>query len=215
MKVNLILLIALTSVAAHGMQRLAQLPILPASEDELMNFDEIPNSQLPAPIKPLKLWQSADDKARSELQLATSRVELLEEKHGKARKAYNEKKEKALDNLLYAAGYLAIPIVIDCTDGIRYPGPWSPIVFGAALKDILPNLKHTLGINLYTNIVKNSHFDWQHILYYLGAGLAIKSAVQAGLEYSKLPAKPQESVYLIEARKKRDELLLVTHEQSK
>jgi hypothetical protein len=177
-----------------------------------MNFDEIPNSQLPAPIKPLKLWQSADDKARSELQLATSRVELLEEKHGKTRKAYNEKKEKALDNLLYAAGYLAIPVVMDNIDartGIF------PLIFGAAPKEILGNVRYTISYCLYDNIKNYKKVDWQYLFYYSGFALAIKYAVQAGMEYRKLPVKPQESVDLIEARKKRDELLLVTHQQSK
>ena len=205
MKSLFLLLLSFFTFNSFSMQRLAKLPILPASEATLMNFDEIPNSQLPMPIKPLKLWQSADAKAHSELQLATARVELLEEKHTKARRAYNTKKEKALDNLVYAAGYFAIPIVIDYTD---YRGPWTPIVFGAALKDIIPNLKHTIGINVYTNIVKNSHFDWRHILYYLGAGLAIKSALQAGLEYRQLPAKPQESAELLAARQEKSQLLL-------
>lgn len=209
MKLNLILLLSLISVAAQGMQKLAKLPILPASEDELMNFDEIPNSQLPAPIKPLKLWQSADEKVRSDLQLATARVELLEEKHTKAKRAYDTKKEKAVDNLMYAAGFMAIPVVMDNIDS---PVGIFPLVFGAAPKEIFGNLRYTISYCLYDTFKNHKKLDWQYLLYYTGFALAIKSAVQAGLEYRKLPAKPQESAKLVEARKKRDELLLLTHQ---
>ena len=209
MKLNLIVLLLLTSFATHGMQKLATLPILPASEDELMNFPEIPNSQLSAPIKPLKLWQSAEDKAHHDLQLATARVELLEQKYVKVKRAYDTKKEKALDNLVYAAGYMAIPIAMDNIDS---PIGIFPLVFGAAPREIFGNLRYTLGYSLYETFKDSKKLDWQYLFYYAGIALAIKSAVQAGLEYRKLPTKPEEPIELIEARKKRDELLLLTHQ---
>lgn len=208
MKYNLLLSSLLCiSFRIQGMERLAALRALPVEEGgQPQTAISLPNLPSLSPNMLLKLSQKPANKAQLELPLLEAKIRYLEKKHTKDKKAFNEKHEKVLDQGMYGAGFLALSLFMDYTkkeiplSGSFFFGEFnaSPIqIFKYSLEHIFDPYEGRLQF-----------VDWGRVVFYGATILALKNITQAGMNYYKLPAKPQEPQELIEARHQKAQLLL-------
>lgn len=205
MKSLLLLLLSFFMFNSFSMQRLGRLAALPVeNEGELISFDQLPNPTEPAPLMPLRLWQKPQDKARLELPLVEAKIRSLEKNYDKEKKTFNEKREKTLDHLLYAAGYAGIvyalhKLAYENSFGLEYDifhqlnkffsgRSWMPA----------PQSEAQLGTAI----------SFCNLAICLPTILAAKNTVQILWKSPKLFGGPKESIQLLAARQERDQLLL-------
>lgn len=205
MKYNLLLSSLLCiSFRIQGMERLAALRAVPVEEGgQPQTAISLPNLPSLSPNMLLKISQSPANKAQLELPLLEAKIKYLEKRHEKSKKTFNEKRDKVMDQGMYGAGFLALSLFMDYTKKeIPLSGSFFFGEFNASHIQIFKySLEHIFGRRL-------EFVDWGRVVFYGATILALKNITQAGMNYYKLPAKPQEPQELIEARHQKAQLLL-------
>lgn len=184
------------------MERLASLRHLPLAEDTSSQESIVrPNHTDSTPDQFLRLWQNSESKAQLELPLIETRIKYLEKRHEKAKKVFNEKREKVIDHALCVAGYIGSIYVIQHLYTWHIRGQYFPSITKSLL-------------NIVTWPWLHDRLTFEGVAIALPSFLAFKNATQAGINYYNLPQKPQEPKDLIDARQQKTQLLL-TLQQSK